>query len=445
MLARLAHVIVRRRRAVIGAWVVLTVFGAYSAGQVSKRWFQSFSIPGYSAYEANQRMLKQFGTGQRNPNVVVFHTNGDATKSDAIRAAMERAAKANPGALTSSYFSTGSLAYVSKDRHTAFEEIYPVGLVKFNTKSGATQTLNAAATGLPQEVTVHVTGHDPIAEASAKGQTGGPSILLEAVIGGIGALIILFFVFGTLPAIAMPLVVALASILNTFSLVWALTYVTNVSIIVQFLIALVGLGIAIDYALLMIFRFRDELREGEDVETALVETMTHAGRSVIVSGSTVAVGLVSMIVLPLPFIRSIGLGGLLIPLVSVLAAITLLPALLAVLGERINSFRLLPKRFVDRGHPEDGPWGRWARLVMRRPWAVAVAGIAIVGVLVFFGVQMNPSEAQAKDMPGSGDAIIGRDALSSAGISPGVMKPIYVLVRKGGKPEEIAAKLRMFP
>jgi len=150
-------------------------------------------------------------------------------------------------------------------------------------------------------------------------------------------------------------------------------------------------------------------------------------------------------VLPLPFIRSIGLGGLLIPLVSVLAAITLLPAILAVLGERINSLRLLPKRFVDRGHPEDGPWGRWARFVMRRPWAVAAAGLAIVGVLVFFGVQLNPSEAQAKDMPGSGDAIVGRDALAAAGISPGVLKPFDVLVEHGAAPGPIAAKLRATP
>src|SRR5205085_7399224 len=292
---------------------------------------------------------------------------------------------------------------------------------------------------------LNVTRHDPLEEASQHGGGGSSSVLLEALVGGLGALVILLFVFGTLPAVLMPVVVAVAAILNTFTLVWGLTYITNVSIIVQFLIALVGLGVAIDYALLMIFRFRDELREGEDVETALVETMTHAGRSVIVSGSTVAVGLVSMIVLPLPFIRSIGLGGLLIPLVSVLAAITLLPALLAVLGERINSFRLLPRRFVDRGHPEDGPWGRWARLVMRRPWPVAVAGVAIVGVLVFFGVQMNPSEAQAKDMPGSGDAIIGRDALSSAGISPGVIKPFDVLVENGANPAPIVAKLRATP
>ena len=203
-----------------------------------------------------------------------------------------------------------------------------------------------------------MTGHDPLEEASSHGGGGSSSVLLEALIGGIGALVILLFVFGTLPAVFMPILVAVAAILNTYTLVLGLTYVTNVSIIVQFLIALVGLGVAIDYALLMIFRFRDELREGNDVETALVETMTHAGRSVIVSGSTVAVGLLSMIILPLPFIRSMGIGGMLIPLVSVIAAITLLPAMLAVLGTGINRARVMPKRFIDRGHPEDGAWGR---------------------------------------------------------------------------------------
>jgi putative drug exporter of the RND superfamily len=445
MLERLAHLTARYRWYVIGLWLVLTIFGGYSAGQVSKRWFQSFSIPGYSAYEANQDTLKQFGTGERTPNVVVFETNGDATKSGAIRAAMKRTADSAPGARTSSYFSTGSLAYVSRDRHTTFQEIYPAGTVSFDTKSGAEDTLRAARDGLPASVTVHVTGHDPIAEASANGETTGPSVLLEAVIGGIGALIILFFVFGTLPAIAMPLAVAVASILNTFTLVWILTYITDVSIIVQFLIALVGLGVAIDYALLMIFRFRDELREGEDVETALVQTMTHAGRSVIVSGSTVAVGLLSLIVLPLPFIRSMGIGGMLIPAVSVLAAITLLPALLAALGTRINSVRVLPKRLVDRGHPEDGMWGRWARLVNRRPVPIAVVGLTIVAVLAGIGLQLNPNEAQMKNFPGKGDAIVGRDALGAAGITPGVMKPFDVLVERGGDPEAIAAKLRTVP
>ena len=449
MLARLAHVVARHRWKFIIAWTALTLFGAFAAGQVSKRWYQSFSIPGKSAYEANQRTLKAFGTGVRPPDVVVFHTSGDATKSAAIAAAMQRAAAAVPrvsgqSARTSSYFSTHDSMYVSRDRHTTFEEIYPPGLATFSTTSGAAKIRAAAARGLPSGIQVQVTGHDPLEEASTHGGGSG-NVLVEAVIGGLGAIVILLFVFGTLPAVLMPVVVAAAAILNTFTLVWALTYITNVSIIVQFLIALVGLGVAIDYALLMIFRFRDELREGEDVETALVETMTHAGRSVIVSGSTVAVGLLSMIILPLPFIRSIGIGGMLIPAVSVLAAITFLPAMLAVMGERINKVRVMPKRLVDQGHPEDGPWGRWARFVLRRPWAVAAVGLAIVGVLISYGTQLNPNESQLKNFPGTGTAIAGRQMLANAGISPGVMKPFVTLVENGGDAQAIAVKERTVP
>ncbi|HWJ32287.1 MAG TPA: MMPL family transporter, partial [Gaiellaceae bacterium] len=441
MLERVAHVIARRRWYVIGVWLVLTLFGGFAAGQVSKRWYQSFSIPGKPAYEANQRTLKAFDTGVRPPNVVVYHTDGDATQSDAIRQSMARAAAVAPGARTSSWFSTHNPMYVSKDRHTTFEEVYPAGLAKFDSKSNASEMRAKAAAGLPAGITVNVTGHDPLEEASTHGGGGSSSVLLEAVIGGLGALVILLFVFGTLPAILMPIAVAVAAILNTYTLVWVLTYITNVSIIVQFLIALVGLGVAIDYALLMIFRFRDELREGADVETALVQTMTHAGRSVIISGSTVAVGLLSMIVIPLPFIRSMGIGGMLIPTVSVIAAITLLPAMLAVLGTRINSVRLLPKRFIDDGHPEDGTWGRWARFVNRRPAIVAAIGLVIVAILAGIGTQLNPNESQLKNFPGTGTAIAGRQMLKDAGISPGVMKPFDVLVEHGGNAQAVAAKV----
>ncbi len=445
LLGRLAHFIARHRWAVIAVWIVLTLFGGFAAGQLSKRWYQSFSIPGKPAYEASQRTLGAFGAGVRPPSVVVFHTGGDATKSAPIRDAMQRAASTMPGALRSSYFSTQNAMYVSSDRHTTFEEIYPPGSPTFSTKSREAAMRTAAATGLPAGISVQVTGHDPLEEASLHGSSGSASVLLEALIGGLGALVILLFVFGTLPAVLMPIVVAVAAILNTFTLVWLLTYVTNVSIIVQFLIALVGLGVSIDYALLMIFRFRDELREGRDTESALVATMTHAGRSVVVSGSTVAVGLLSMLVLPVPFIRSIGLGGMLIPVVAVLAAITLLPALLATLGTRINSVRVMPRRLVDRGHPEDGPWGRWARFVLRRPVPVAIVGLAIVGVLVALGTQLNPRESELKNFPGSGTAIAGRDQLASAGISPGVMKPLDVLVENGGNAPAIAAQVRVVP
>jgi uncharacterized membrane protein YdfJ with MMPL/SSD domain len=445
MLSRLAHLIVRHRWLVIGLWIALTACGAFAAGQVSSRWYQSTSVPGQPAYEASQRSLHTLDVGDRTPSVVVFHTDGDATKNEGIEAAMARVAASMPDAFTSSYFTTGNRMYVSKDRHTAFQELYPSGPARLDIPSGANQIRATAAAGLPDSVTVNVTGRDALDEATKDGSGEGTSVLVEAVIGGLGALLILLFVFGTLPAVLAPIGIAAAAVLNTFTLVWGLTYITDVSIIVQFLIALVGLGLGIDYALLMIFRFRDELREGQDVESAITEMMTHAGRSVIVSGSTVAIGLLSMAALPLPLIRSMGIGGMLIPAVSVLASLTLLPALLAVLGERINKVRVMPQRLLDRGHAEDGAWGRWARVVVRRPKAIAATGLVIVAILGVLGTQLNARETELQNFPGSGTAIAGRQMLTDAGISPGVMKPLNVLVENGGDPQRIATKLRDLP
>jgi RND superfamily putative drug exporter len=442
MLTRLAHVMMRYRWAVIGIWIGLTLFGVFATTKVADRWYTATAIPGEPAYEASQRALHELGVGDRTPIVVVFHTSEDITKSVAVKQAMERAAATRPGAFTSSFFTTGSDIYLSGDRRTAFQMLYPAGADDVTVLSRPSDIRAAAAAGLPQGIDVNVTGRLPLDDATKDGKAGGTGVLLEVLVGGVGALLILLFVFGTLPAVLTPIGIAIAAILNTFTLVWGLTYVTDVSLIVQFLIGLVGLGLAIDYALVVIFRFRDELREGEDVETALVETMTHAGRSVLVSGSTVAIGLLALVALPLPLIRSMGVGGMLIPAVSVLASLTLLPAILSVLGERINKVRVMPRRFLDHGHAEDGPWGRWARFVLRRPVAVAAVGIIVVVTLAGIGTQLNASETQLKNFPGTGTAIAGRQMLADAGISPGVMKPLNVLVENGGDAEAIAAKMR---
>jgi putative drug exporter of the RND superfamily len=449
MLAGLARVIMRHRRIVAGGWIVLTIFGAFSAAKVSDRWLEQFSIPGFSAYEANQRALKTFGTGAQAPNIAVLRVKGDVTRSVAARRTLARVAQEFPRYRTSSYFTTGSLAYVSRDRHTAFATFYPPGRPSFSSDSHFKDLRAALKRAAPPGVETHVTGRDALYDSQGS-ESGGPSVLTEALIGGAGALIILLFVFGTLPAMLTPILIALASILNTFTLIWALTYITDVSIIVQFLVALVGLGVAIDYALLMIFRFREELRHGNDVETSVVETMTHAGRSVIVSGSTVAIGLLSLVIIPIPVIRSIGIGGMLIPAVSVLVAITMLPALLSLLGHRINSIRVMPKRIVEGSDREAGFWWRWAHLVMRRPIAVGAAGLVIVGLLLVPASQLNPAEAQAKDLAGAktADAVIGLDELTGSGISPGAIKPFVVLVEHDPGPQalrEVVSRLAATP
>jgi RND superfamily putative drug exporter len=427
MLAGLARFTIRRRRTIVVAWVVLTALGAFAAGKLSDRWFQSFSIPGYSAYEANQRTLKTFGSGEQPPLVAVFTAPGrDVTTVDGIRQSIARTAAVVKGpARVGSYFDSGSDAYVSKDRHTMIATIYPPGNATFTTQPPIDEMRAALKESAPSGVETHLTGRDAVFKS--QGSEQGPSVLTETLIAGAGALIVLMLVFGTLPAVAMPIVVAASSILTTFLCVYLLTYLTDVSIIVQFLVALVGLGVAIDYALLVVFRFREELTQHETTEDALVETMTHAGRSVIVSGSTVAIGLLSMLVIPLPFIRSIGLGGMLIPAVSVLSSITLLPAMLAMLGPRINNKRIMPRKFVEPHPAEYGLWWRWARLVMRRKYLVFGAGVVIVALVLIPAFQINPSDAQLKDEPAKGDAAAGRAAIAKAGLPDGVYLPYIVL------------------
>jgi RND superfamily putative drug exporter len=435
---RIARAVIRHRRLIVSAWIALTLVGMFSAAKLSDRWFESFSIPGFSAYEANQRTLKTFGTGEQTPLVAVLTTSGDITKVAGLEKAVDAAAAVVKGSRVGSWFATGSDMYLSRDRHAMVATIYPPGNATFSSFPPIDEARAALTKATPDGVTSHLTGRDAIFHSQG-GETG-PGILTETLLGAVGALIILLFVFGTLPAIAMPLAMAAASILTTFACVLALTYVTNVSIIVQFLVALVGLGVSIDYALLMIFRFREELADGRSTDEALVETMTHAGRSVIVSGSTVAIGLLSMILLPLPFIRSIGLGGMLIPAVAVTASITLLPALLSMLGPRINRLRVMPKSFVNPPSIESGFWARWARLVTRRPLPVFLAGAVIVTLVLLPAFHINPSDAQLKDEPGTGDAEAGRRAITASGIPDGVYLP-YIVLAEGNVTAEKLGKV----
>src|SRR5439155_10875558 len=179
---RLARLVFRRRKTVLGIWLVLTIFGAFSAQQVSSRWLESFTIPGYSAYEADQRMVKDFGSGAQAPLVAVLvKPDSDVTKVAGAGAAFAKAAAKNPGARYSDFFTTGSTAYVSKDRHTTFAEIHPGGQPGFQgitTLKATRATLKQAA---PPGTQAFLTGRDAL-QAAASGSTTGPSILAETLL-----------------------------------------------------------------------------------------------------------------------------------------------------------------------------------------------------------------------------------------------------------------------
>ena len=245
--------------------------------------------------------------------------------------------------------------------------------------------------------------------------------MAEAMIGSVGSLVILALVFASFLAL-LPLVIGGISVLATFLLVGGLTEVTGVSQIVEFLIALIGLGVAIDYSLLVVSRWREERAAGRDNQAAVLEAMNHAGRAVVFSGLTVAIGLLSMIVLPVPMLRSVGYGGVLVPLVSVAVAITLLPVILATVGPRLDWPRLRTERHASR------VFSAWARGVYRHRWLAALAGLGILTALMLPALSLHLGEPGSSAQATSGPAHDALVTLTDGGVPSGVITPAEVLV-----------------
>jgi RND superfamily putative drug exporter len=327
----LARFVIAHRRWVLLTWLLLAIAGGYAAPKATSALSYDFGLPGQHGYQANQQIVRQFGSGGDNAPVLLVVSDGGKRLTPASAGPVAAAAaRAAAGSRVASYQDTPAL--LSADARTGVVAVYPKPEPGSDPYAAALPALKAAAAKTSQTggLRVVVTGED----ALATGGGGGSNVLVETLFGGIGALIVLALVFGSFLAV-MPLVVAGASILTTFLIVWGLTGVTDVSFIVQYLLSLIGLGVAIDYALLIVTRWREEQGNGASNAQAVERALTTAGRSVLFSGITVAVSLAALIALPVPFLRSVGFTGLLIPIISVLAALTLLPALLLVVGPRL--------------------------------------------------------------------------------------------------------------
>jgi RND superfamily putative drug exporter len=219
------------------------------------------------------------------------------------------------------------------------------------------------------------------------------------------------------------------------------TYVTNI-------VTLLGVAIAIDYSMLVVFRFREELSRHEDAHEALLITIATAGRATLFSGSTVAIGLALLAFIPLPFIRSMGIGGLLVPVVSVTASATLLPALLSLLGRRVDALRIVPRRVLDRrAASEGGFWARLARAIMRRPVAFLLVATAIMLAIAAPALQLKVTGGDNRGTPRGTNATDGLFVLEDT-LGAGSLAPNQVIVdtqRPGGaiRPAVIAAERRL--
>src|SRR3954451_21453258 len=354
--------------------------GEITSSKTVDRLVVDFSLPGQPGYETSKQIVDTYGNGTDYGNAVVAFTApaGSTIAAheqdvDKVFAAVEQK---YPEYRVVSPGNSDRERLVTKDGRTAYGIVVDKKFESFADKANFVVMKpflaeQAKATGL----TIRTTGYGELDQGNSGDENTGPSLLGETLAGAAGAFLVLLFVFASFLAF-VPMVVAAVSILSTFVCVLALSYPMDVSFIVQFLIALVGLGVAIDYSLLVVNRWREEHDHGRDNNEAVVAAMTTAGRAVVSSAGTVAISLLALIAIPVPFMRSMGLGGMLIPLVSTLVVLTLLPPTLASIGPRVDWPKIRHEDKASRA------WSAWARLVHRRRWIAAGIGVALLGLLI---------------------------------------------------------------
>jgi putative drug exporter of the RND superfamily len=433
--------VLRHKLSVALFWIAVLAAGAVASAHLSGRLSGQFALPGSPSYQANQQILRVYGNGGNGyPElVVVTLPSGDSAASAAGRTTLTRvfgSVAAHRGLRVVDYASTGDRAFLADDPRVSYGLVFTPFSGELSPPSLAPEITAAMVPALPRGSRVQVTGMN---ELQSGGQAKlGFGVLAETLLAGTAALAVLVFVFGSALALA-PLLMAVVAIPSCFLAIYGLAEITTVSVIVEYLAALIGLGVAIDYSLLLVTRWREEMAAGHDAEHAVGRAMVTAGRSVALSGVTVAVGLLSLIVLPVPALRSIGLGGMIVPAVSVAATLTLLPVLLATVGQRLD----WPRR--ERLAGADRTWARWAGLVVRRRWAAAIAAVAILGALGTAALGIKVGEPQARALGATTPAAQTLRTLERAGVPAGVLDPIEVLVPAGVSPRRVAARLAPLP
>ena len=436
-MAAWALTMIRFRWAVLGTWIALLVISGIAASGLNDLLTNRFVLPGAESEQAGQILEKHFGQKPEGAfNVVAQGQPGSARSLvEPTRAAATRAASKLPTAKVVNV----QMVSESVVSATIASELQPADA------KGYTKEMREAAGTVPG-ARVYVTGQSAI-ESDLEPVQNRDLQVGELYIAIPVALAILVFVFGTL-AFLLPFMLAAVAIPVTLGVIWIFANFMTLSTYLTNMVALIGLGIAIDYSLLMVYRYREERKSGRAKEDAVARTMDTAGRAVVFSGTAVAIGLALMLAMPLPFMRGFGLAGLLIPLVSVLAAVTLLPVLLYWLEDRLDRVPLVPRRIVARREDQERSfWVRLAGTIMRRPVLFAAGTTALLLALAAPLVALELGPGSNEGVPQKLESVKGLDVLTDA-IGAGAISPTKVVVdtgRPGGvnNPAVKAAKERL--
>ncbi len=399
---RWTRLVLRFRRPIVAAWLLLLAAGALASPRLTPLLSNSFGVPGTDSARASTLLAHNFGERPDGTFTVVFRVRhpGNRLIQAQLRRRVAAAARSIPQASIGVVHAGGGVVFV--DVRTPFD---------LQHAKRHTDALRRALVGSPH---AYVTGQPAIQRDVDRVFVAdlhrGEAIAIPLT------LLVLLFVFGFSFAVAIPFLFAACTIGATLAAVYLLAHEVSMVSYVRNLVELIGLGLAVDYSLLIVHRFRDELARGGSRDAAVERTMATAGRAVVYSGAAVAIGLGLLLLVPVPFIRSMGLGGLLIPVFSVAAALTLQPALLSLLGAHAA------------GRRREGPfWGRLARAILRRPRVWFAGGTIVLLALALPALHLHVTPGSLTGVPSSTDSVQGYDLLRS-GLGGGILTPTHVVI-----------------
>lgn len=418
MLERWTRTVVHHRLAIAAGWLILIIFGFVAASNLSPHLTTSLSVPGSQSAKADEILSKNFQENIEGTFTVIFKfKSASKAEIEEFKAKIDAATSKIPTASVTLEKAVGGFLYTNVGTSLKLTDAASY-TDEFRSALANEGLHNALVTG-PPAIYHDVT--PVLASDLHRGQR--MAILL--------ALLLLFLVLGASWAIAVPFIFAAATISLTLGVVYLLAQKFLMVLYIPNIVELIGLGLAIDYSLLIVHRFRRELLENDETSEidAIVKTMQTAGRTVILSGVSVAIGLATLLLVPVPFVRSLGVAGLLVPIASVFAALTLQPALLSYLGKG----GMRPKGFSGLLAKKDvlhEIFASTARFVIRRPLSVLLSSLAILGILAssIFWLQATPSSLTA--IPSELESA---RALSivKGNIGPGIITPIEIVFDLG--------------
>jgi trehalose monomycolate/heme transporter len=450
---RWGRTVVRIRWRVLAAALALVVVGiTWGAGVFGSLISGGFEDPGSESAKTARRVTAELGS--QSPDLVVLYSSATATVDDP---AFRNPVTTTLGALRHrtevarvvSYYNTGAPVLVSRNRHATYVAI-TLRAPTDGGKRAAYQALRPALTVSHQPgVTTQAGGlvaFNSVADAMTKQDVSSGEMMAMPIV-----LVLLVFLFGGLAAASMPLLIGGLAVLGALTTTRLIAGVTDVSTFAVNSITVLSLGMAIDYSLLVVSRFREELAAGKDTPTAVAATMATAGRTVLVSGITICLSLASLLIFPQVFLRSMGLGGMAGVLMAMLGSLTVLPAMLAILGPRINALRVPMPRRRHTLHPvpigdESGVWARLARSVMRRPVRYIILVAAVLTVLALPFGHARYGGADERVLPAGTEPRVAAERIATE-FPGGASAPIQVLLH-GASPaqvQDLTARIRALP